>query len=67
MMVVKQKGIVSYLQNELELQKEDIFVDITLYRVPACLVREFALRVAHKYPGGISEAIHEAMKQAIKE
>ena len=67
MLVAKQKGIVSYLQNELELQKEDIFVDITLYRVPACLVREFALRVANKYPGGINEAIQEAMKQAIKE
>ena len=66
-MVVKQKGIVSYLQNEVELQKEDSFVDITLYRVPACLVREFALRVAYKYPGGISEAIQEVMKQAIKE
>jgi hypothetical protein len=66
-LVAKQKGIVSYLQNELVLQKEDIFADITLYRVPACLVREFALRVAHKYPGGISEAIQEVMKQAIEE
>lgn len=66
-MGAKQKGIVSYFQNELELQKEDMFIDITLYRVPACLVREFALRVANKYPGGISEAIQEVMKQAIKE
>lgn len=45
-MVVKQKGIVSYLQDELYLQKEDIFISITLYRMPAWLVREFALRVA---------------------
>jgi hypothetical protein len=66
-MVAKQRGIVSYLQNELELQKEDIFVDITVHRVPACLVREFALRVAYKYPGGLSEAIMEVMKRAIKE
>jgi len=66
-MVVKQKGIVSYLQNELDLMKEDVFIDITLYCVPACLVIEFALRVASKYPSGISEAIQEMMKQAIKE
>lgn len=66
-MVAKQKGIVSYLQNELDLMKEDIFIDITLYRVPAWLVREFALRVASKYPGGISEAMQEVMKQVIKE
>jgi hypothetical protein len=66
-MVVKQKGIVSYIQNELEMQKEDIFVNITLYRVPGCLVREFALKVAYKYPGGISDAIQDLMKSAIRE
>jgi hypothetical protein len=66
-MAIKQKGIVSYLQNELDLQKEDIFVNITLYRVPGCLVREFALKVACKYPGGISDAIQDLMKSAIRE
>jgi hypothetical protein len=66
-MVMKQKGIVSYIQNEMDLQKEDIFVNITLYRVPGCLVREFALKVANKYPSGISDAIQDLMKNAIKE
>ena len=64
---VKQRGLVSYMQNELDLQKEDIFVNITLYRVPGCLVREFALKVAYKYPGGLSDAIQDLMKNAIKE
>jgi len=64
---IKQKGIVSYLQNELDLQKEDVFVNITLYRVPGCLVREFALKVAYKYPGSIGDAIQDLMKNAIKE
>lgn len=58
----------SYLQNEsIELPKDDLFVTITLYRMPATLVRLFALKVAHQYPGGIGEAVQELMKHAIKE
>jgi hypothetical protein len=30
------------------------------------LVREFALKIAVHYPGGIGEAIQELMKSAIK-
>jgi hypothetical protein len=67
-METKQKAILHYLQNEpIELPKDDLFVSITLHRLPATLVRLFALKVAHQYPGGISEAIQELMKQAIKE
>lgn len=63
-----QKGLVSYLQNgQVELGKEDLFAHITLYRVPASLVKEFALRFAYKYPDGISEAIQDLMKNAVKE
>jgi len=63
-----QKGIVGYLRNgQVELEKEDLFVNITVYRVPASLVKEFALRYAYKYPGGISEAIQDLMKNAVKE
>ena len=63
-----QKGIAGYLQNgQVELGKEDLFVNITLYRVPASLVKEFALRYAYKYPCGISEAIQDLMRNAVKE
>jgi len=63
-----QKGIVSYLQNgQVEVGKEDLFVNITLYRVSGDLVREFALKVACKYPGGISEALQDLMRNAVKE
>ena len=63
-----QKGIVGYLQNEqIELGKEDLFVNVTLYRVPSSLIKEFALRFAYKYPGGISEAIQDLMRNAVKE
>jgi hypothetical protein len=63
-----QKGIASYLQNGLaEPGKEDLFADITLYHVPASLVKEFALKIACRYPGGISEAIQDLMKSVLKE
>jgi hypothetical protein len=61
-----QKGIISYF-NGKENVKEDLFVDITLYKIPSDLVREFAVRYAYKYPGGISEAVQDLMKNAVKE
>jgi len=64
---VKQKGIVSYLNGEPDFRKEDLFVNVTLYQVPGDLVREFALKFVYKYPGGISEAIQDLMKNAVKE
>jgi hypothetical protein len=66
---IKQKGIFNYLQNEsaVNLEKESIFVTITLNKVPGSLIREFALKVACQYPGGMGEAIQELMKNAIKE
>lgn len=64
---MKQKGIVSYFNREDNFEREDLFVNITLYRVPGDLVREFALKVAYKYPGGIGEAVQDLMKQAVKE
>lgn len=65
-METKQNAIIHYLQNEpIELPKDDLSVRITLHRLPATLVRSFALKVAYQYPGGISEAIQELMKQTI--
>lgn len=61
-----QKGIISYF-NRKENIKEDLFVDITLYKIPGDLVREFAARFAYKYPGGISEAVQDLMKNAVRE
>jgi hypothetical protein len=61
-----QKGIVSYLGGK-ENVKEDLFVDITLYKLPGDLVREFAIRFAYKYSGGISEAVQDLMKKAVIE
>ena len=64
----KQKVLASFLQENqvADFAKDDLFVNITLYRVPANLVRVFALRIAVHYPGGIGEAIQDLMKNAIK-
>ena len=61
-----QEGIVNYLP-ENENPHEDMFVNITLYRVPGDLLRQFAIKFVCKYPGGISEAIQDLMKNAVKE
>ena len=62
--VVKHEGIVSYLSGEDDMRKEDLFVNIALYRLPGDLVRE--LKFACKYPDGISEALQDLMKNAVK-
>jgi hypothetical protein len=67
-METKQKVMMRYLQNEsVEIPKGDLFVTITLQRLPATLVRLFALKVAYQYPGGIGEAVQGLMKGAISE
>jgi len=46
--------------------KDDIFVNITLYRVPGDLVREFTRNVVVNYAGGMSEAVQDLMLKALK-
>ena len=66
--MIRQRNIQAYVQGEgLDLGKEDIFVSITLYHVPGDLVREFARRVVVNYPGGLSEAVQDLMRRALKE
>ena len=45
----------------------DVVVNITLYRVPGHLVREFARNIAANYQGGMSEAVQDLMKKALEE
>lgn len=63
----KQRQIISFLQeNKLSEIKDEMFVTITLYRVPASLVRDFGVKVVVQYPGGISDAIQDLMKKAVE-
>ena len=66
--MIKQRNTGACLQGEgLDVGRESILVNITLYRVPGDLVREFARRVVVNYPGGMSEAIQDLMRRALKE
>jgi hypothetical protein len=66
--VIKQRNTGACLQGEgIDVGRESILVNITLCRVPSDLVREFACRVVVNYPGGMSEAIQDLMRRALKE
>lgn len=47
---------------------DDMFVDLTIYDVPAGLLREFGEKVVRSsYPGGVNEAIKDLLRKAIIE
>jgi hypothetical protein len=47
---------------------QDDACNITIYNVPADLVKEFCQKVVWPtYPGGISEAIQDLMRRAVQE
>jgi hypothetical protein len=65
--MIKQRQAQASLQsNFADPAREDIFVNITLYRVPGDLVQNFIHRVAVNCPGGISEAVQNLMREALK-
>lgn len=46
----------------------DMFVDLTIYDVPASLLREFGEKlIRSSYPSGVSEAIKDLLRKAILE
>jgi hypothetical protein len=45
---------------------DDMSVDLTIYNVPASLLREFAQKIiSPHYPGGVSDAVKDLMRKAI--
>ena len=47
---------------------DDMFVDLTIYDVPADLLRESGEKVVHSsYPSGVNEAIKDLLRKAIME
>jgi len=66
--MIKHGKTQTYVQSErTDSVKEDIVVNITLHRVPGYLIREFVRNVVVNYPGGMSEAVQDLMKKALKE
>jgi metal-responsive CopG/Arc/MetJ family transcriptional regulator len=46
----------------------EMFVDVTIYDVPASLLREFGEKIIwSSYPSGVSEAIKDLIRKAILE
>jgi hypothetical protein len=64
----KQRAFASFLQDNqvADFAKYNLFVNITLHRVPGNLIRELALRIAVHYPSGIGEAIEDFMENAVR-
>ena len=65
--MMKRGEAQAYLKSErADSVEEDVVVNITLYRVPGDLVREFVRNVVVNYLGGMSEAVQDLMKKALK-
>jgi hypothetical protein len=67
--MAKEKQVTLFVQkNEYNKVKDDMLVHITIYNVPASLVKEFTQEVVRPfYPRGISDAIQDLMRKAILE
>jgi|APFre7841882590_1041340.scaffolds.fasta_scaffold128080_1 hypothetical protein len=64
---MKQAKLLSNEKSEDMLPEDDIYVKLTIQKVPSVLVREFAEKIAGPYyTGGISEAIKDLMWEAVQ-
>jgi alanine-alpha-ketoisovalerate/valine-pyruvate aminotransferase len=51
-----------------QMKLEEMSVDLTIYRIPASLIKEFAEKIVKPYyPEGVSPAIKDLMRKAIEE
>jgi hypothetical protein len=51
-----------------EISRRDLFVNITIQKIPANLLKEFMDKVVNPtYPGGIGAAIKGLMTKAVQE
>jgi hypothetical protein len=61
-----QKRLACFQEVDDKRYDDDMFVDLTIYDVPAGLLREFGEKVVHSsYPGGVNEAIKDLLRKAI--
>jgi hypothetical protein len=64
--VMRQRRLACFQEVGDKRFDDDMFVDLTIYDVPAGLLREFGEKVVHSsYPGGVSEAIKDLLRKAI--
>jgi hypothetical protein len=66
--VMQRKRLVVFQRVDDKRDDGDMFVDLTVYDVPAGLLREFGEKVVHSsYPSGVNEAIKDLLRKAIIE
>jgi hypothetical protein len=62
----KRRALFQELQNKR--LDEDMFVDLTIYDIPASLLREFGEKIIQSsYPNGVNEAIKDLIRKALLE
>jgi len=65
---MRQKRLAVFQEVDDKSCDDDMFVDLTIYDVPARLLREFGEKVVHSsYPGGVNEAMKDLLRKAIME
>src|SRR5271157_1356007 len=66
--VMQRKRLAVFQRVDDEKSDDDMFVDLTIYDVPADLLREFGEKVVNSsYPSGVNEAIKDLLRKAIME
>jgi hypothetical protein len=65
---MQRKKLAAFQRVDDKRFDDDMFVDLTIYDVPAALLREFGEKVvSSSYPSGVNEAIKDLLRKAITE
>jgi len=65
---MSQKRLACFQEIGKRKYDDEMFVSLTIYDVPASLLREFGEKIVRpNYPGGVSEAIKDLIQKAILE
>lgn len=63
-----KKRLACFQEGDNKRYDEDMFVDLTIYDVPASLFKEFGEKIVQpRYPSGVNEAIKDLLRKAILE
>jgi hypothetical protein len=67
-MAMRQKTLMHFQNGEFKILENEMFVHLTIYDIPASLLKDFMERVVRPcYPDGISPAIKDLMWKAVQE
>jgi len=63
-----QKRVALFREIQNKRLDSDMFIDLTIYDVPASLLREFGEKIIRSsYPSGVSEVIKDLIRKALLE